>query len=67
LINTLCLDKALTKFLQLLKAQNDERTVASLAQLKIAFDNAESAQPGITHQMIAHIIETLKSNSANRG
>jgi len=52
---------------RLLKAQNDERTVAALAQLKIAFDNAENAQPGITHQMIAHIIETLKNNSANRG
>jgi len=51
---------------RLLKTQNDERAVAALAQLKIAFDNAETAQPGITHQMIAHIIETLKSNSANR-
>lgn len=49
---------------KLLKAQNDDKVVASLAQLKIAFDNAESASPGITHQMIAHIIETLKSNSA---
>jgi len=51
---------------RLLKTQHDEKAVAALAQLKIAFDNAETAQPGITHQMIAHIIETLKSNSANR-
>lgn len=48
---------------RLLKAQNDEKVVAALAQLKIAFDNAENANPGITHQMIAHIIETLKSNN----
>lgn len=47
---------------KLLKANNDERVIAAVAQLKIAFDNAESAQPGITHQMIAHIIETLKTN-----
>lgn len=47
---------------RLLKANNDEKVISALAQLKIAFDNAESAQPGITHQMIAHIIETLKSN-----
>jgi len=39
--------------------------VAALAQLKIAFDNAEKAQPGISHQIIAQIIEALKtSNSA---
>lgn len=45
---------------RLLKANQDEQVIASLAQLKIAFDNAERAQPGITHQMIAQIIETLK-------
>jgi len=49
---------------RLLKQQNDEKVVAALAQLKIAFDNAENASPGISHQMIAHIIETLKSNNA---
>ena len=49
---------------KLLRAQNDDKVVAALAQLKLAFDNAEGACPGITHQMIAHIIETLKSNSA---
>lgn len=40
----------------------DDSVVAALAQLKIAFDKAEAASPGISHQMIAHIIETLKSN-----
>jgi serine/threonine-protein kinase 24/25/MST4 len=50
----------------LLKQHNDDKVVAALAQLKIAFDNAENAQPGITHQMIAHIIETLKNNTPQR-
>lgn len=48
---------------RLVKAQNDDKVIAALAQLKIAFDNAENASPGITHQMIAHVIETLKNNS----
>eukprot|EP01094_Clydonella_sp_ATCC50884_P017399 TRINITY_DN301_c0_g1_i1.p1 TRINITY_DN301_c0_g1~~TRINITY_DN301_c0_g1_i1.p1 ORF type:complete len:437 (+),score=98.67 TRINITY_DN301_c0_g1_i1:197-1507(+) len=50
---------------RLLKAHQDDAddsVVAALAQLKIAFDKAEAASPGISHQMIAHIIETLKSN-----
>ncbi len=45
---------------KLLKTHQDEATVTALAQLKVAFDNAERAQPGITHTMIAQIIETLK-------
>eukprot|EP00005_Dracoamoeba_jomungandri_P003109 CAMPEP_0174260454 /NCGR_PEP_ID=MMETSP0439-20130205/9721_1 /TAXON_ID=0 /ORGANISM="Stereomyxa ramosa, Strain Chinc5" /LENGTH=437 /DNA_ID=CAMNT_0015344705 /DNA_START=69 /DNA_END=1382 /DNA_ORIENTATION=- len=45
---------------KLLKQNTDEQVVSALAQLKIAFDNAEKAQPGITHTMIAQIIETLK-------
>ncbi len=45
---------------QLLKSNTDENVINALAQLKIAFDNAEKAQPGITHTMIAQIIETLK-------
>jgi len=45
---------------KLLKTHQDEATIAALAQLKIAFDQAEKAQPGITHTMIAQIIETLK-------
>jgi len=45
---------------KLLKTNTDEEVISALAQLKIAFDNAEKAQPGITHTMIAQIIETLK-------
>jgi serine/threonine-protein kinase 24/25/MST4 len=45
---------------KLLKNNTDEEVISALAQLKIAFDNAEKAQPGITHTMIAQIIETLK-------
>eukprot|EP01116_Phalansterium_solitarium_P023815 TRINITY_DN8529_c0_g1_i3.p1 TRINITY_DN8529_c0_g1~~TRINITY_DN8529_c0_g1_i3.p1 ORF type:complete len:522 (-),score=185.97 TRINITY_DN8529_c0_g1_i3:167-1732(-) len=46
---------------KMLKAnQQDENVVAALAQLKVAFDNAERAKPGITHNLIAQIIETLK-------
>lgn len=45
---------------KLLKTNQEEPVIASLAQLKIAFDNAERAKPGITHAMIAQIIETLK-------
>lgn len=45
---------------KLLKNTTDENVISALAQLKIAFDNAEKAQPGITHSMIAQIIETLK-------
>lgn len=45
---------------KLLKTHTDEATIAALASLKVAFDNAEKAQPGITHTMIAQIIETLK-------
>jgi len=45
---------------KLLKTYQDEATISALAQLKIAFDNAERAQPGLTHTMIAQIIETLK-------
>jgi len=45
---------------KLLKSNQDEAVIAALAQLKIAFDNAEKAKPGITHSLIAQIIETLK-------
>eukprot|EP01112_Ceratiomyxa_fruticulosa_P021605 TRINITY_DN7666_c0_g1_i3.p1 TRINITY_DN7666_c0_g1~~TRINITY_DN7666_c0_g1_i3.p1 ORF type:complete len:562 (-),score=149.11 TRINITY_DN7666_c0_g1_i3:434-2119(-) len=45
---------------KLLKTNQEEPVIAALAQLKIAFDNAERAKPGISHQMIAQIIETLK-------
>jgi len=45
---------------KLLKSNQEEGVIAALAQLKIAFDNAERAKPGITHSLIAQIIETLK-------
>lgn len=45
---------------KLLKNNQEEPVIAALAQLKIAFDSAEKAKPGITHSMIAQIIETLK-------
>ncbi|EGG18570.1 severin kinase [Cavenderia fasciculata] len=45
---------------KLLNNTQDENVINSLAQLKMAFDNAEKAKPGITHQLIAQIIETLK-------
>jgi len=45
---------------KLLKQNQDPQVVSALAQLKIAFDNAEKAQPGISHQIIAQIIEALK-------
>jgi len=43
-----------------LKTQKDDKTVQALAQLKLAFDNAEKTQPGISHLIIAQIIETLR-------
>jgi len=45
---------------KLLKQYQDDTTVAALAQLKTAFDQAERVQPGITHTFIAQVIETLK-------
>jgi hypothetical protein len=45
---------------KMLKNNQEDGVIAALAQLKIAFDNAERAKPGITHTMIAQIIETLK-------
>jgi len=48
---------ALSKITQSTK---DENVIAALNNLKIAFDEAEAVQPGITHNFIAQIIETLK-------
>lgn len=45
---------------KLLRQNQEDAVIAALAQLKIAFDNAERAKPGITHQLIAQVIETLK-------
>jgi len=35
-------------------------TTKALSDLKVAFENAEKAQPNISHQILAQIIETLK-------
>jgi len=40
----------------------DENLLLALNNLKIAFDEAETIQPGITHNFIAQIIETLKGS-----
>ncbi|KAF2077209.1 hypothetical protein CYY_001463 [Polysphondylium violaceum] len=45
---------------KLLHNTQDENVISALAQLKMAFDNAERAKPGITHQLIAQIFETLR-------
>jgi len=46
----------------LLKTNSDPNVIGAVKQLKDAFDNAEAVLPGITHTMIAQIIETIKSN-----
>jgi len=50
---------ALTKLAQSTK---DDNLLIALNNLKIAFDEAETVQPGITHNFIAQIIETLKGS-----
>lgn len=39
----------------------DDRVIASLQHLKTTFENAERLQPGVTHALIAAIIDTLKN------
>lgn len=46
---------------KLVKQTKDETVIKALDDLKDAFDQAEQLQPGITHNFIAQIIETLKS------
>jgi serine/threonine-protein kinase 24/25/MST4 len=46
---------------KLLKATKDANVTKAIGELKNAFDNAEDAQPGMTHQFIALMIETLKT------
>jgi len=40
----------------------NKAAVTALAQIKIAFDNAEKAKPGIAQTIIAEIIEAVKNN-----
>jgi len=46
---------------KLVKQSKEESVIKALDELKEAFDAAEAVQPGITHNFIAQIIETLKS------
>jgi len=48
---------------KLSKTSKDENVHKALEELREAFDAAESTQPGIVHNFIAQIIETLKSAS----
>lgn len=41
--------------------QGDEAVVMCLAQLKVAFDNAEKVKPGISHQFVVYLIETIRA------
>jgi len=45
---------------KLAKGTKDANVNKALENLRVAFDAAEEAQNGITHQLIAQIIETLK-------
>jgi serine/threonine-protein kinase 24/25/MST4 len=47
---------------KLAKNSKDDHVIESLNQLKTAFDQAEATQPGITHNFIAQVIDTLKRN-----
>jgi len=47
---------------KLAKNTKDDHVIQSLNQLKTAFDQAEATQPGITHNFIAQVIDTLKRN-----
>jgi len=47
---------------KLAKNTKDDQVILSLNQLKTAFDQAEATQPGITHNFIAQVIDTLKRN-----
>jgi len=47
---------------KLAKNTKDDQVIESLNQLKTAFDQAEAYQPGITHNFIAQVIDTLKRN-----
>lgn len=49
---------------KLIKTNQDEHLLAALAQIKVAFDNAEKVKAGVTHAFIANIIEILKNTKA---
>eukprot|EP01121_Diplochlamys_sp_Union-15-3_P012392 TRINITY_DN3705_c0_g1_i3.p1 TRINITY_DN3705_c0_g1~~TRINITY_DN3705_c0_g1_i3.p1 ORF type:complete len:388 (-),score=95.37 TRINITY_DN3705_c0_g1_i3:111-1133(-) len=45
---------------KLIENHKDGQVIEALARLKVAFDSAEKAKPGITHNFIAQVIEMLK-------
>jgi len=47
---------------KLAKNTKEDQVIESLNHLKTAFDQAEAIQPGITHNFIAQVIDTLKRN-----
>jgi len=49
---------------KLLKTNKDPNLAKALSDLKNAFDAAEDAQAGITHNFVAQVIETLKSRTS---
>jgi len=48
----------LSKFLK--QEKQNKPAVTALAQIKIAFDNAEKAKPGIANTILAEIVEAVK-------
>jgi len=52
----------LSKLLKTSQETQNKAAVTALAQIKIAFDNAEKAKPGIAQTIIAEIIEAVKNN-----
>jgi len=48
----------------LIKQYHDPQVDAALAQLKIAFDNAEKASPGISKQIVQQIIEEVRKTNS---
>jgi len=52
----------LSKLLKTSQETQNKAAVTALAQIKIAFDNAEKAKPGIAQTIISEIIESVRNN-----
>jgi len=48
------------------KTTKDEKVLAALNELKIAFEMAESVQPGTSHNFVAQVIDALKKSSVQK-
>jgi len=48
------------------KTTKDEKVLAALHELKIAFEMAESVQPGTSHNFVAQVIDALKKSSVQK-